>query len=276
MKNDSDFIAVLQYRTMEEGGRKTPVKSGYRPDLRFPFSEKQTSGLQTFIGKEFVMPGEQVEAEIKIIGDEHFAERLYEGLEFDFREGDRIIGTGKITRILNEKLRNNSDDLPAITTEAFEYATKSDDVKRFKIRKTAGMSVNQLYNEVSIGGRIVIYGYCISIIVLTFRLVSSPYYIKPGEKASKYRGKYSLLSLLMGWWGLPWGPIYTLEMLKINSNKQGGATDVTEDVLLKLQEKYTSEEAKKIADKDITIEYAKGSGTSGKNPRSWVDGYRQG
>jgi hypothetical protein len=71
-----------------------------------------------------------------------------------------------------------------------------------------------------------------------------------------------LLSLLIGWWGLPWGPVYTLEMININSDKQGGATDVTEDVLLK------------ISDKDITIEYLKGWGTSNKNPRTAIDGFR--
>lgn len=136
------------------------------------------------------------------------------------------------------------------------------------------MSVNQLYDELSQGGRIVIYAYCISIIVLTFRLISSPYYIRPEEKSSKYRSKYNLLSLVMGWWHLPWGATYTLEMLKINSDKQGGGTDVTDDVLLKLQEKYSFDEAKRVSEKDIIIEYIKGLDTSGKNPRSLIDGYR--
>lgn len=111
MKNDTDFIATLKYRTMEEGGRKTPARSGYRPGLKFPFSEMQTSGHQTFIGKEFVMPGESVDAEIKILGVEHFAGSLYEGLVFDFKEGERIIGTGKITSILNEKLKSKTEEL---------------------------------------------------------------------------------------------------------------------------------------------------------------------
>lgn len=276
MKNETDFVATLQYKTMEDGGRKTPAKSGYRPTIKFPFSEMQTSGQQTFIDREFVMPGEYVGAEIKLTGVEHFAGSLYEGLTFDFREGDRIIGTGVITKVVNEQLKSKADHPFTNETKGKtgDHKEITNDTQVFKIKKTAGMSVNQLYNELSIGGRIVIYGYCISIIVLTFRLISKPYYIRTGEKASRYRGKYNLLSLLIGWWGLPWGPIYTLEMLKINSNKQGGATDVTEDVLFKLQEKYASEEAKKISEKDITIEYIKGLGTSGKNPRSWVDGYR--
>ncbi|WP_228099181.1 hypothetical protein, partial [Pedobacter sp. MC2016-24] len=31
---------------------------------------------------------------------------LYEGLTFDFKEGDRLIGTGVIKQVINDKLRN--------------------------------------------------------------------------------------------------------------------------------------------------------------------------
>ena len=78
----------------------------------------------------------------------------------------------------------------------------------------------------------------------------------------------------MGWWGLPWGPIYTLEMLQINSNKQGGATDVTDDVLIKLHEKYGIDESQQVSADDITIEYITGWGTASQNPRTIVSGYR--
>jgi hypothetical protein len=39
MNKSPDFIAELKYRITEEGGRKTPVfKTGYRPQVKFPFS----------------------------------------------------------------------------------------------------------------------------------------------------------------------------------------------------------------------------------------------
>jgi len=105
MNKNADFIAVLKYRTTEEGGRKTPAYSGYRPQVKFSFQKIQTSGQQTFINKKIVYPGEIVEAEIKIISVEIFKNCLEEGMNFEFREGDRIIGTGQIIKILNEKLR---------------------------------------------------------------------------------------------------------------------------------------------------------------------------
>jgi len=101
----SDFRAVLKYRTAEEGGRSTPAKSGYCPTIQFPFEKGLFGGAQYFVGKDWVYPGETVDAEIGIIISPYFEGRLYEGLEFNFTEGGLIIGTGTITKIINEKLR---------------------------------------------------------------------------------------------------------------------------------------------------------------------------
>ncbi|TCR10385.1 hypothetical protein EDF66_101199 [Sphingobacterium sp. JUb20] len=100
-----DFVAELTYRTLEEGGRSTPAFSKYRPQVKFDFDDMQTSGEQTFINKTVVYPGEEVKATLRIIGQEYFSGRLEDGMFFEFREGSRIIGTGKIVKIMNEKLR---------------------------------------------------------------------------------------------------------------------------------------------------------------------------
>lgn len=102
---NSDFKASLKYKTIEEGGRETAVKSGYRPTLKFNFDEMLTSGIQTFIDKEQVHPGESVDAYIKILSEPHFYGRLEEGIGFVFTEGDRTIGTGVIKEILNQHLK---------------------------------------------------------------------------------------------------------------------------------------------------------------------------
>jgi len=102
--NKTDFIAKLQYRTTEQGGRQTPAKSGYRPQVKFDFTEMQTSGQQTFIDKETVFPGDTVDAKIKILSPDYFAGCLTEGMEFEFREGATVIGTGEIKYIVNDKL----------------------------------------------------------------------------------------------------------------------------------------------------------------------------
>lgn len=104
MVKKPDFIAELYYRNSDDGGRKTPAFSGYRPHVKFPFSEMLTSGQQIFIDKSIVYPGETIIAEISIISTEPFLNKLNIGLDFEFREGSRIIGTGKILKVLNQDL----------------------------------------------------------------------------------------------------------------------------------------------------------------------------
>lgn len=103
-----DFIAELQYLTSEQGGRKTPANSGYRPQVKFDFAEMQTSGQQTFIDRETVYPGDNVEAKIKILSPDYFADCLTVGMDFEFSEGATLIGTGRIKYIVNDKLEKAS------------------------------------------------------------------------------------------------------------------------------------------------------------------------
>jgi hypothetical protein len=116
----ADFIATLTYRTTEQGGRKTPVLSGYRPQIKFNFQEMQTSGEQTFIERKMVFAGDTVKAEIKLLSPECFENKLNYEMKFEFREGETVIGTGKILHIINKRLKDNSFaspfDVEGITT----------------------------------------------------------------------------------------------------------------------------------------------------------------
>ena len=105
MKEGFDFVAHLKYRTFDEGGRATPAKSGYRPQIKFDFEERTTSGRQNYLGTEWVCPGESVEAEISILSPQFFTNKLEVGMEFQFCEGWKIIGTGKIFKIVNLELK---------------------------------------------------------------------------------------------------------------------------------------------------------------------------
>lgn len=103
---ESDFIAELKFQTTENGGRRTPAHSGYRPHIEFSnYPEYLTSGQQTYINREIVYPGETVIAEIGIIATKYFHKRLFIGMEFKFCEGKHISGFGKIIKILNADLR---------------------------------------------------------------------------------------------------------------------------------------------------------------------------
>jgi hypothetical protein len=92
------------------------------------------------------------------------------------------------------------------------------------------MSGGELARELERGGRLVVYQYCISLIVVTLLQPSGIYLIRAGESPGRYGFRFTLLSLLMGWWGIPWGPIRTIQALATNTH----GIDVTQDVLASL------------------------------------------
>jgi hypothetical protein len=104
-------------------------------------------------------------------------------------------------------------------------------MKEFTVYKTKGYTIQQIKNVIQDGGKFITYGYCISLFAFTLRLTSSSYLITSNEDIRKYKGKYNIISFILGWWGLPYGPIYTIDMIKMNN--KGGA-DVTDVILPKL------------------------------------------
>src|SRR5258708_17394683 len=85
-----------------------------------------------------------------------------------------------------------------------------------KIQGIENMSSDQLRFELQRGAKIVCYQYCVSLLVITFRRSSDAYYIPAGESTVAKGLPWTLLSLVMGWWGIPWGPIFTLQSLITN------------------------------------------------------------
>ena len=86
------------------------------------------------------------------------------------------------------------------------------------------MTPQQLQMELQRGGRFVIYQYAISVGVASFKRSSAIHLIRAGESAMLRGLKYSAISFLLGWWGIPWGPIFTIGAIFSN---MGGGKDVT-------------------------------------------------
>lgn len=106
-----------------------------------------------------------------------------------------------------------------------------------KIQGIEGMSRDELEMQLQMGAKFVVFQYCVSIIVLTFKRGSNIYFIRAGESAVSKGLPYSLLSFLLGWWGIPWGPIYTIQSLVVNFR---GGKDVTQQVVAMVQGASTS------------------------------------
>ncbi len=72
------------------------------------------------------------------------------------------------------------------------------------------MTLEDLNNEIENGARFVVFTYTISVILFTIKQPTDDvYFIKSGESPIKYGFPYLLISLFFGWWGFPFGLLYT-------------------------------------------------------------------
>jgi len=98
MNQPKDIEAKIYYLTPQEGGRTTPVFSGYRG--QFYYNGLDCDAPQEFPDVEEVKPGETVKAYLAFLSPQLHAKNIYEGMGFLVREGARTVGKGKVTKIL--------------------------------------------------------------------------------------------------------------------------------------------------------------------------------
>ncbi len=97
-----------------------------------------------------------------------------------------------------------------------------------QIQGIDGMTLRELEQEVHDGGKFVIFQWTISVIFLTFKRPTNIHYIPPGGGTLGKALVPTLASCVVGWWGFPWGVIYTIESIFVNLK---GGRDVTDGVL---------------------------------------------
>lgn len=99
-----DFNAQLTYLTEAEGGRNTPLGNGHRTRIVFQHLSDEGIAEHQFEAQDLVFPGDVLEAQLSLVVNDDFQSALQRGDDFDFFEGDRKIGSGVITSILNSDL----------------------------------------------------------------------------------------------------------------------------------------------------------------------------
>ena len=99
----------------------------------------------------------------------------------------------------------------------------------------SGFSRQELAEQLGAGGRLVFYEWCISFLIFTLRHSSPVYFLRPGQWAWAHGLPYSLVSAVLGWWGVPWGVVYT--PLTIIANSLGGR-----DITAEFRERFLTPE----------------------------------
>ncbi len=89
------FEAEVYVLSKDEGGRKTPFFSGYRPQFYFRTTDV-TGSVKLLEGAEMCMPGDNVKLEVEL--GKPIA--MDEGSRFAIREGGRTVGSGIVTKVI--------------------------------------------------------------------------------------------------------------------------------------------------------------------------------
>jgi translation elongation factor EF-Tu-like GTPase len=97
--NSPDIETMITFLRTDEGGRRTPVMSGYRP--QFYYDGEDWDAAHTYPGVEKVNPGDTVTARLTFTRPDVQLGRIHVGTEFAIREGGKIVAKGKVTRILH-------------------------------------------------------------------------------------------------------------------------------------------------------------------------------
>ena len=82
------------------GTRRTPVRDGYRPAHRIR-EDYLTTGVHHYYDAEEVAPDGEARGTISFITPEAYPNSLWIGKVLDIQEGERIVGTATIERVLN-------------------------------------------------------------------------------------------------------------------------------------------------------------------------------
>ena len=90
----TEFAAEVYVLKREEGGRHTPFFNGYRPQFYIRTTDV-TGEIGIPEGMEMVVPGDNVEMQIKLITPV----ALEQGVRFAIREGGVTVGAGSVTKI---------------------------------------------------------------------------------------------------------------------------------------------------------------------------------
>jgi len=101
----ADIEAEIRFLSTEEGGGPGPYRSRLHTTHDFGHASRLTDAMHSFQDRDQAQPGETVLSRINLLYPEAEKARLFEGFTFAVLEGRRIIGHGRITKILNKDLR---------------------------------------------------------------------------------------------------------------------------------------------------------------------------
>ena len=94
-----DVEVELHFVPTDQGGKKNPVRSGYRP--QFFYRGQDWDAQHTYIDRDEVQPGDSVRAYLTFMSPDLHLGHISEGMPFMVREGQLVVAYGRVLRILD-------------------------------------------------------------------------------------------------------------------------------------------------------------------------------
>lgn len=114
-----------------------------------------------------------------------------------------------------------------------QFADQFMSSSQFLIDSTTHYSAPELLARIKSGSRCVRFEYCASVVLASFCVQSDVYLTDSWQLRFFWGLPFSLLSLIAGPWGVPWGPILTARAVWTNLC---GGIDVTAEIEASLSE----------------------------------------
>jgi translation elongation factor EF-Tu-like GTPase len=99
-------IAKLKLYTTENGGRRTPIHTGYRPNHVFEYKENSKNFVMGYMGEinfdiDKIYPGETAKVEVNFLDIGSIKDFLTKGRTWWIHEGPRVIGKATVLELIH-------------------------------------------------------------------------------------------------------------------------------------------------------------------------------
>lgn len=121
--------ARIRVRATSDGGRKTPIVSGYRASLFFPDDHPQGHDGVLQAAQQ-VFPGAEADVQIPLLCPELIEDWVRPGSTFEIREGPRMVAAGAVTDLLTV------DETDPPFAERKRARQRAGNISRARLRET--------------------------------------------------------------------------------------------------------------------------------------------
>lgn len=103
-----DFVAELKMLPTIQGGVKSFVPNGYKPQLRFNGHNISVMCELTFENKEVLYAGEKTKVKVKLAESRAYGRILTSGMPFEISNVSSVVGIGEIQQVVNVDLKKEN------------------------------------------------------------------------------------------------------------------------------------------------------------------------